>query len=189
MTQALIYVIGPSGAGKDSVLQRLRETWRDLPPAAWARRTVTRAVQAGGEAHESVSETDFERLKDAQAFALHWQANGLHYGVRHAELAPLSSGHCVFVNGSRHHLPVLLRDWPLASLVHISAPAEVLHQRLLNRQREDGAAIAQRLAREVALQLPAHTVQIVNDGALDLAVQALRDALRDRLTELAAGQP
>lgn len=189
MTQALIYVIGPSGAGKDSVLQRLRQTWCDMPPAAWARRTVTRAMQAGGEAHESVSELDFERLKDARAFALRWQANGLHYGVRHAELAPLASGYCVFVNGSRHHLPVLLRDWPQASVVHISAPTEVLHQRLLARQREDGAAIAQRLEREVALQLPAHTIQIVNDGPLDLAVQAVRAGLRARLAALAAGQP
>jgi ribose 1,5-bisphosphokinase len=189
MTQRLVYVIGPSGAGKDSVLRALRDAWDDLPPAYWARRTITRAAQAGGEAHESVSAHGFERLRQARAFAMAWQANGLHYGVRRTELAPLLTGHCVFVNGSRAHLPDLLRDWPLASVVHISAPAELLQQRLLARGREDAAAIDARLAREVVLDLPAHTVQVQNDGELRAAAQALRSGLMARWDTVGAGAP
>ncbi|WP_234266569.1 phosphonate metabolism protein/1,5-bisphosphokinase (PRPP-forming) PhnN [Hydrogenophaga sp. NFH-34] len=177
MSRRLVYVIGPSGAGKDSVLLGLRAAWDGMPPAHWARRTITRSAQAGGEAHEGVSESAFERLQRAQAFAMAWQANGLSYGVRRTELAPLSTGHGVFVNGSRAYLPTVLRHWPDASVVHITAPAAVLEQRLLGRRREDGAAIAQRLARDAAAELPPGAVQIVNDGALASAVQALREGL------------
>lgn len=180
MTQRLIYVVGPSGAGKDSVLHGLRVDWTGLPPAHWARRTITRAAQAGGEAHESVSDAGFQDLQQAQAFAMAWQANGLSYGVRRTELAPLDSGQCVFVNGSRAYLPQVLRQWPQATVVHLTAPSDVLLQRLRARQRESVQAISDRLARGVDLALPDDTIRIVNDGPIGDAVDMLRVALQLR---------
>jgi ribose 1,5-bisphosphokinase len=181
MTQRLIYVVGPSGAGKDSVLMRLRETWDTADDACWARRTVTREVQPGGEANESVSESDFKRLLDQQAFALHWQANGLFYGIRQSELSPLYKGQYVFVNGSRGHLDSLLAAFPKASVVHITASLEVLRERLKLRQRECEQDIDRRLARNVNMALPKNTLLIQNDGSLDAAVQTLRLGLKARL--------
>lgn len=181
MNRRLIYVIGPSGAGKDSVLGHLRQTWGGTPPAHWARRTITRAAQSGGEAHESVSADGFERLLRANAFAMHWRANGLSYGLRRTELAPLGSGHCVFVNGSRDYLAQAMQDWPGLSVVHISASPEVLAQRLAQRQREDSATIAQRLSRAVDLRLPPDAVHIVNEGRLEDAAMQLHQALIARL--------
>lgn len=181
MTQRLIYVVGPSGAGKDSVLQGLRDSWVEMPPAHWARRSITRMALAGGEQHESLDDADFQRLLQADSFAMHWQANGLSYGVRRTELAPLASGHCVLVNGSRAYVPALLRTWPACTLVHITAPLDVLTRRLTARGREDGQAIAGRLAREIAAELPAHTIRILNDGPLATSVAALREALLQRL--------
>lgn len=183
MTHRLVYVVGPSGAGKDSVLHRLREAWTGMPPAHWARRTITRAAQAGGEANEWVDRPAFERLQQAGAFAMHWQANGHAYGVRRPELAPLASGHCVFVNGSRAHLPQLLAQWPEATVVQISAPADVLLQRLRARNRESVQAISDRLARGVDVELPASAIRIVNDGPLSEAVDMLLAALQSRLGE------
>jgi len=186
MTQRLIYVVGPSGAGKDSVLMRLRETWDTADAVCWARRTVTREVQPGGEANESVSESDFKRLLDQQAFALHWQANGLFYGIRQSELSPLYKGQYVFVNGSRGHLDSLLASFPEASVVHITASAEVLRERLRLRQRESDLDIDRRIARKVNMALPKNSLLIQNDSSLDAAVQALRMGLKARL--LANGQ-
>ena len=182
MTQRLIYVIGPSGAGKDSVLHRLRESWVDMPPAHWVRRTITREAQAGGEVHESMTASGFGRLRQAGAFAMTWDANGLCYGVRHTELAPLATGHCVFVNGSRSHLPQFLRHWPAATVVQISAPADVLLQRLLTRNRESAQAISDRLARNVDIELPSDAIRIVNDGPISEAVDMLLAALQVRFT-------
>ncbi len=95
MNRRLIYVMGPSGAGKDSVLDWLRA---NLPPEMqvhWAQRTITRPASAGGEAHEATDVQGFEQLHHQGAFALAWQANGLHYGIRHTELARLQQGHWV----------------------------------------------------------------------------------------------
>ncbi|WP_066260649.1 phosphonate metabolism protein/1,5-bisphosphokinase (PRPP-forming) PhnN [Hydrogenophaga flava] len=186
MTQRLIYVIGPSGAGRDSVLHRLREAWIGMPPAHWARRTITRAAQAGGETNECVDRPAFERLQQAGAFAMHWQANGHAYGIRRPELAPLASGHCVFVNGSRGHLPQLLGHWPEATVVQITAPADVLLQRLRARNRESVQAISDRLARGIEVELPASAIRIVNDGPLTEAVDMLFAALRVRFGDRAA---
>jgi ribose 1,5-bisphosphokinase len=181
MSQRLIYVIGPSGAGKDSVLHALRHIWPGTSHAHWSRRTITRAVQACGEQHEGVDIPGFERLRAQNAFGLHWQANGLHYGVRATELSPLHEGRCVFVNGSRGHLPTLLVAWPHATVVHISAPPPVLARRLAERGRETPQAIAARLAREMDLALPANHIAIMNDGPLQKAAEALRVQLSERL--------
>jgi ribose 1,5-bisphosphokinase len=181
MTNRLIYVIGPSGAGKDSVLMRLRETWDMEQAAHWARRTVTRVALRGGEAHESVSESEFSRLMNQGAFALHWQANGLFYGIRQSELSMLARGQCVFVNGSRGHLDRLLAVFPEASVVHITASPEVLRERLKSRQRESEQDIDRRLARNVNMDLPKNTLLIQNDDSLDAAVQSLHLGLKAKL--------
>jgi len=173
----LVYVIGPSGAGKDSVLGALRATWPASVEAHWARRTIARPESAGDELHEAVDAQGFERLLASGAFALHWAANGLCYGVRQCELDPLSRGYWVFVNGSRGYLPHLLCLWPAATVVHIGASPAVLQQRLLTRGRETAAAVAQRLQRTPSLQLPAGSICIQNDGALSAVVDELRARL------------
>jgi ribose 1,5-bisphosphokinase PhnN len=92
----------------------------------------------------------------------------------------------VFVNGSRAHLPQLLGQWPEATVVEISAPADVLLQRLRARNRENVQAISDRLARGVQVELPANAIRIVNDGPLNEAVDMLLAALQLRLGEHAA---
>lgn len=182
MKGRLVYVIGPSGAGKDSVLDCLRSSWPAMQPTYWARRTISRSLAQGGEQHEAVDEASFDRLLGSGAFALHWRANGLSYGLRHRELQPVEAGHWVFVNGSRGHLSELLGLWPQATVVHIGAPVEVLRKRLLARGRETPEAVAQRLAREVQLDLPQGSIRIQNEGSLQAAAhELLRQLLPERV--------
>lgn len=173
MSGRLVYVIGPSGAGKDSVLTCLRASWPATHPTHWARRTISRPLTPQGEQHEPVDDETFDQLLDSQAFAIHWRANGLRYGVRKEELQPIHSGNWVFINGSRGHLPELLNLWPEATVVHIGASVHVLKERLLARGRETPEAVAQRLQREVSLQLPQGSITIQNDGALQTAADEL----------------
>lgn len=184
MSQRLVYVIGPSGAGKDSVLQCLRQVWPVAEAVHWSRRTITRPLQAGGEQHEAVDVPAFEQLCQEHAFAMHWQANGLCYGVRHEELWPLQRGRWVFVNGSRAWLPQLLQQWPQATVVHIGAAHEVLARRLAARGRESVEAVADRLARQVPVVLPAGAIHIDNNGHLLDAVTELQHALEQRDLDL-----
>jgi ribose 1,5-bisphosphokinase len=120
-SQRLIVIVGPSGAGKDSIIR----AWLAAQPLAQrahhARRTINRPVDQH-EDHEVVDSTGFRQACAAGEFAFHWQAHGLDYGVRHAALAPLVQGHWVVLNGSRAHLPRLRAIAPLARAVMIDAP-------------------------------------------------------------------
>ena len=188
MSHRLVIVIGPSGAGKDSVLEGLRANWPLTQPARFARRTITRPVKPDDEQHEAVDDARFEQLLVAQAFVMHWQANGLSYGIRRSELEPLDAGHWLFVNGSRAYLPQALQAWPQATVVHIGASRDVLAQRLARRGRETEDAVAMRLSREVALHLPAHVVLIDNNSSLDSALGELLHALKMREQEVLTGR-
>lgn len=178
MSRRLIYVMGPSGAGKDSVLGWLRGALPPGSPVAWARRTITRAADAGGETHEPVDAAEFEALHAAGEFAMAWQANGLRYGIRRDQLAPAQQGRWVWVNGSRAYLDEALQRHPGMTVVHITAPAAVLEQRLLARGRETPEQIRARVARATALASPKGAIEIVNDTTIEQAGLKLLQALR-----------
>ncbi len=127
MQGRLIYLIGPSGAGKDSLLEAAREALA-ARQVRIARRVITRSAEAVGEAAHAVTLAEFERLEAEQAFALAWRANGLAYGIPARIDAWLANGEHVLVNGSRGHLPEARRRYPdlLAILLGVedeSAPA------------------------------------------------------------------
>ena len=160
MKGQLVYVMGPSGAGKDSLIAWLKDHLPPHLPLHLARRTITRPIRHDDEQHHSVSEQAFALLHQAQAFALDWQANGLRYGVRHDELAPLHRGKWVLVNGSRAYLPQAVAKFPHLTVVHVTASLDVLRQRLLARGREA------RVRRALVFRAPAHAIEVRNDGHL-----------------------
>jgi ribose 1,5-bisphosphokinase len=174
MNRRLIYVVGPSGAGKDSVLSWLREQTPESATVQWARRTIDRpsSAESGAENHESVDTAAFERLLAEGAFAMHWSANSHRYGIRPSELIRLKdSSWCVMVNGSRAHLPLAARDYPGLTVLLITASPAVLRERLLARGRESVSAVEARLQRHVALDIPSGCalVEIHNDRTLEQA--------------------
>ena len=166
----LVVVVGPSGAGKDSVLRGWRASLGAAAPVV-ARRVITRAPD-DTEPHEAVTRADFAGLRSRGLLATWWHAHGLDYGVRRSELAPLAEGRWVVLNGSRAHLPALRLQAPGLRVVCVSAPAHVLASRLAARGREDAQARDARLARAVAAPV-ASDLDLVNDGDLDECIAAL----------------
>ena len=177
MNQRLIYVMGPSGAGKDSVLGWLRERLPPGLPVHWAKRTITRPVAVIGEEHEEIDTANFVSLQAQGQFALSWQANGLHYGVRHTELSALQLGHWVLVNGSREYLYNAQQCYPGLQVVHITVDPATLIQRLTARQRETAEQIQRRVERASAFNVPQEAIEIFNNGTLDQAGKALLQEL------------
>lgn len=178
MSRRLVYAVGPSGAGKDSVLGWARHHLAATPTIHWARRTITRAARPGDEAHEAVDDMQFLALRERGAFALNWQANGLHYGIRHCETAPLDHGHWVLVNGSRGYLEPTRSRFPGLTVVHICASPDTLRQRLLARAREGPEAVEARIHRTQTMP-PIHAFEIMNDGALEDAGRLLLNHLQN----------
>ncbi|MCF8147039.1 MAG: phosphonate metabolism protein/1,5-bisphosphokinase (PRPP-forming) PhnN [Sulfuritalea sp.] len=176
----LIYTVGPSGVGKDSLLNGLRQhvdAMQMRPPLHFAQRTITRNHDKSNEDHEAVNLPLFAKLQEENAFALAWVANGLHYGVRHTELQPKGEGAWVIVNGSRTYLDEARMRFPGLTVLYITAPIELLRQRLLDRGRESAADIEQRLLRAQSILLGPHDLCLSNGGTLEASGLALRQLL------------
>lgn len=103
MTGKLIWLMGASGSGKDSLLTELRQ--REQTQLLVAHRYITRAASAGSENHIALSEQEFFTRAGQNLLALSWHANGLYYGVGVEIDLWLHAGFDVVVNGSRAHLP------------------------------------------------------------------------------------
>ncbi|AJE45531.1 phosphonate metabolism protein/1,5-bisphosphokinase (PRPP-forming) PhnN [Celeribacter indicus] len=176
MVGRLYAVVGPSGAGKDTLIEAALAQRGDL---AVVRRVITRPADAGGEEFESVSEAEFDRRAEAGEFALHWEAHGLRYGVPLSVDDALAEGRDVLFNGSRAVLPEAYALYPNMGVLLVTASPRVLAERLAKRGRESRAQIEKRLARaeyDIAPGLPVRRVN--NDGDLEDAVTAFLAALQ-----------
>lgn len=175
MSGRLIAVVGPSGAGKDTLIRGAMA--RD-PALHWARRSVTRPP-SGTEPFESLTEDEFDSRLAADRFALHWQAHGLRYGVARAELLPIEDGATVLFNGSRAALAEAYEQFPDLQAIEVTAPSVLLVKRLAARGRESADEIADRIARsckELPEGLPLR--RVMNDGTVEEGVERLLAALQ-----------
>jgi len=110
-TGRLIFLIGPSGSGKDSLIDASRERLA-AAGVEIARRVITRSAEAKGEAAHGVTPEQFETLRAQGAFAMHWHANGLDYGIAQQVDEWMAAGRAVLVNGSRAYLAEARQRYP-----------------------------------------------------------------------------
>jgi ribose 1,5-bisphosphokinase len=163
-----IAVVGPSGVGKDSVMDALCDR---LPNLARAKRWITRAPEAGGEDYVPVTVADFQHHVHAGQFALWWEAHGLMYGIPASVQEDLAAGRDVIANLSRGKLEEVAALFPSFTVLSITAPAAVLAKRLASRGRESSKDIAARLARSTLTVPDTLTViTLVNDTTLEACV-------------------
>jgi ribose 1,5-bisphosphokinase len=176
----LVLVVGPSGAGKDTLLEAARLALADDPHFRFVRRVITRPADAGGEAHESVTPEEFA----GRPFALQWRAHGLSYGVPADVIDDIARGLVVVVNASRTVVAEAAKRFA-TRVIEVTAPAEVLAQRLASRGRESSTDMAERLTRSVTL--PSHiTVDtVMNDASLEEGVARFLAALNRAASDAA----
>jgi ribose 1,5-bisphosphokinase len=172
-----IYVMGPSGAGKDSVLGGVRAAAAPGDRIAVAHRYITRPTERGGENYVSLSPGEFEARRAAGLFAYHWSAHGCDYGIGVEVHAWRRAGFAVVISGSRAHFRAL-RERRIIPIVITAAP-EILAQRLTARGRETPQDIEQRLVRrdQYAVDHP-DLVTIDNSGPIENSVQGFLSAIR-----------
>ncbi len=142
----LFYVIGASGAGKDTLINYARTRINGSENLIFAHRYITREP-AGNENHIALSHDEFQQRIQAKLFALYWESHGNFYGVGCEINNWMQNGFNVVVNGSRQYLPTARKIYPDINVILISASPEVISQRLAERGREDIAEIEKRIAR------------------------------------------
>lgn len=175
-----VAVAGPSGAGKDSVMQYARDRLGSLAAdIVFARRVITRPMEAGSEIHDSLDETAFEKAEAKGSFAASWRANGLCYGLP-AELDDVArAGQVVVANVSRAVIPTLSERYINFQAVIITAPRDVLADRLAARGRESREELLQRLERADATELQVPDALVIdNSGPLEDAGEKFLAILR-----------
>ncbi|WP_338480253.1 phosphonate metabolism protein/1,5-bisphosphokinase (PRPP-forming) PhnN [Pseudomonas trivialis] len=178
MAGRLIYLIGPSGSGKDSLLDAARSRLAEQG-CRIVRRVITRSAEAVGEAAQGVSPEQFAALQAQGAFALSWQANGLSYGIPREIDDWLAAGEDVLVNGSRAHLAQTRERYPGMGVLLLTVDHTLLCQRLIARGRESLADIEDRLARNARF-----TAQMIADNDAGLYVLDNSGALEDTVEHL-----
>ena len=180
---AMVIVIGPSGAGKDSLINYARERLAPDPAFLFVRRAVTRTANSGAEDHRSLTQAEFAAAACKGQFAVVWEAHGLQYGIPASACAHVEAGGIAIANGSRVALPEILACFGKATIVHVTARPDVLAGRLAMRRREDAKTIQARLARKPPEIVRCSAdrsrwIEIDNSGELPSAGEILLSVLR-----------
>jgi ribose 1,5-bisphosphokinase len=174
----LVLVIGPSGAGKDTLIGLARDALAGDDRFVFPRRHVTRASDLNEPVAQRTREA-FQREQAAGGFALSWEAHGQLYGVPRAIEAALAQGKVVVVNVSRGVVAEALARYPSVVALAVTAPAEDLAARLALRGRESNDDIAARVARPAPPLPSAMTVITVeNDRTVADAARRFIAALQ-----------
>ena len=177
----LILVVGPSGAGKDTLMDGARTRLATDPRYRFVQRDITRPREAGGEAHNPVTPAEFATRRAAGHYALAWDAHGLGYGIPADIADDLAAGRCVIANVSRAVLTDAAARYP-TRILEITAPIETLARRLAARGRETESDIAARLARAVPLPAGLDIVRVENTGPIETGIQTVLAVLATGLT-------
>jgi ribose 1,5-bisphosphokinase len=141
-----VAIVGPSGAGKDSVIRGLSERLTARDGVVIARRVVTRPSDAY-EDHDTLDEAAFADAEEAGRFALSWSAHGLRYGVPVAIDGAIAEGKIVVCNVSRAAVAAVRRRYARSRVVLVTARPEILAARLAARGREGTEGRRERLER------------------------------------------
>lgn len=164
------YVVGPSGAGKDSLIDGARQ---QLPKDkfVFARRTITRPPGKPGEDYESRTDDEFEVQRQRGDFLITWDAHGLRYGLQSSLIDQQASGLHIIANGSRAMVEILKARVSNLVIIEITAPIELLAKRIAQRGRETEQEIRARLARQVnPLPADVRAFHIQNDQSLAIGI-------------------
>ncbi len=175
----LVYLMGASGAGKDSLLRAIRpladENAPTLRPLLIVQRYITRPASAfqHDEQHHPCTEQEFLAAMAQGDFVMHWQSHDLYYGISQEVEAGLVRDAVVVVNGSRAYLPQAVERYPDLIPLLVKVDPQVLRARLEARGRESSDAIEERVQRASLEIAPIKNLHIIdNSEALDSALQA-----------------
>jgi len=171
----LVLVVGPSGAGKDTLLNLAQAACTGDTGIVFPRRVVTRGASSS-EDNDYLSVDAFQHALARGEFSLHWEAHGHCYGVPRALDDDIRVGRTVVVNVSRTIIDAARRAYTETVVVLVTAPPAILAERLAMRGRDSDGRIEARLGRAVEYAGP--DVTIVNVGDAEAHARRMVNAIR-----------
>ena len=175
----LVLVIGPSGAGKDTLLRLARAACVDDTNVVFPRRVVTRESSAD-EDNIAVTSDEFRRAREQGDFAMHWDAHGHSYALPADINDDIRAGRTVVANVSRTVIGAVRQAYANVVVAAVTAPPDVLAARLAARARHSDVNIAERLSRSVDDASTPAEVTILNAGSADYHSRQLLRVIRNQ---------
>ena len=170
---AFVAVVGPSGAGKDTLIAYAGERLRNEPGVAFVRRVITRPCDGVSEDHDTLIVAAFDEACARGAFAVAWEAHGLKYGLPAEVDRQVEMGHVAVANVSRGTIATLRLRYANVAVVEITAAPEILAARIAGRGRETDGDVLARLARAVPAEGRGGVTVLDNSGEKSVAGDAL----------------
>ena len=175
---AFVAIVGPSGAGKDTLIAHAMSALAGEPQVDFVRRVITRPCDGSTEQHDTLSDADFVQAQKDGAFALAWEAHGLRYGIPAGVDSALDNGRVAVANLSRGALPALRERYANVAVVEVTADPEILASRLAGRGRESREEILARLARTISCDTTGASIALDNGGPPEIAGEKLVAIIR-----------
>jgi ribose 1,5-bisphosphokinase len=173
----LVLVVGPSGAGKDTLLGLAKAACADDRNIVFPRRVITREASASEE-NEEVSIGTFQEAVTRGEYAMHWEAHGHCYALPRAVDDEIHAGRTVVANVSRTVIGAMRCAYADVVVVSITASPNVLAERLAMRGRSSDGRLESRLGRVVEDASAAPDVTIVNVGSAEYHARQLVRAIK-----------
>lgn len=163
----LILIVGPSGAGKDTLMEQALTYSSALQGITVARRIITRPSTAGGEAHIEASEVEFEQACQNGEYFAFWHAHNLKYALQKNIATLVSSGKIVLANVSRRAIKPIVDSGLPISIIEVTASDSVRAERIFKRGRESLEDIKKRIT-HVEWDVPQGVIKYVVDNSESL---------------------
>src|SRR5882724_11319471 len=173
----LILVVGPSGAGKDTLLGLAKVACVDDRNIVFPRRVITRQASAS-EDNEEVSVGTFQEVLTRGEYAMHWEAHGHRYALSRAIDDEIRAGRTIVANVSRTVVGAMRDVYADVVVVSITAPPNVLAERIAMRARSSDGKLEARLGRTVEDAAATPDVTIVNTGSAEYHSRQLVRAIK-----------
>lgn len=179
----LIVLSGPSGAGKDAVLSRLRERGSPYHFTVTATTRPRRPAERNGVDYYFHTPEEFQAMKEQGEFLESACVYGHWYGVPRSPVrAALLEGRDVFTKIDVQGAATIKSLAPQAVFIFLAPPSlEELERRLRQRKTESAGDMERRIktAQEEMKRLPMFDYVVMNDnGQLDEAVDSIAAIVR-----------
>ncbi len=180
----LVVISGPSGVGKDAVLERMKRLERPWHYVVTATTRAPRPGERDGEEYIFLDTARFEEMVTQDLFLEHAEVYGHRYGVPRDQVEEaLRSGRDVIAKTDVQGARTLRAAVPGATLVFIAPPSmEELEARLRGRKTDRGTDLQRRLEtarEEMGRQGEFDHVVVNHQGRLEETVAAIEGIIQE----------
>lgn len=175
----LIFVVGTSGSGKDSVM---RETLNYLRNQGITCRLLTRIITRKSDVNEKSIYMTVDQFKNhLNDFGLYWNVYDNWYGCPKADIEEtMVQRELLLINVSRAVLHEARRKYPLCKIILITVPTETAELRIKKRGREDEIGFEKRLERmKTIVDMPPPDLVVQNIGDLHETAEKVGNYLKN----------